>query len=555
VIRDFRDYIKEFSPGKTRALPHILLHSFKEPILSQVVDRIPRIEKVTILVPTHSQDPSFVKEAIDLLGGRARFLIDPSRFSVSSDTLKTYENFEAARLDNIENRPLHAKLYILHTEDGDWTLYGSPNFTETALLKSVRNGGNLETACLIPPSDGWSWETLFNKSVSITGVHWNDIPATEPTAEDTKKETIVAKWGYETLAGKGVILSPGLQDGTVVYVYLQGMDDKFEVRVVNRRIIFDIPSSQIEITRFEVFDTFGNMLAQGYLNRTGMTAPFLKEYDIDEGVRQRLWLYLNRLRQRIPHPWDPVEYPDIPIDRPIWRPVLGPLPWTPVSFGTGLANPQDIYHEALDKLDDTLNRLMVSHTSDVNAQLVRHSLNALDLLVEGAFYETCLTRSQSNLVNLAKDLGRFMNLPCESDPLTLMDLKNWRPYFAISLDEPLLDAWNKYAPHFCIGLTILFSYWLYLHRRGTNALQGRSLDALIVTNRYYQVRQAINEIVKNKSAQASVDRVWEDRIEFLQTDREMEIPSNPEQLQAYLETAFESCKRRLVTQSHVPRER
>jgi hypothetical protein len=131
-------------------------------------------------------------------------------------------------------------------------------------------------------------------------VQWDDIPATEQPEESKEKEVLVEKWGYETLSEKAVVLSPGLPEGTLVYVCLHGIDEKLKVEAVNGKIMFDIPPNWTEFTRYEVLDANGNLLVTGYLNRFGAAVPKFEVYDIDETVRYILWLYMHRLQQPKP---------------------------------------------------------------------------------------------------------------------------------------------------------------------------------------------------------------------------------------------------------------
>jgi hypothetical protein len=80
-------------------------------------------------------------------------------------------------------RPLHAKVLRLHTDDGVWSLSGSPNATTPGLLKSVAEGGNLEVAVVAPEdlasglepveSEPARWETLAYQDRGAPG----DAPA------------------------------------------------------------------------------------------------------------------------------------------------------------------------------------------------------------------------------------------------------------------------------------------------------------------------------------------------------------------------------------------
>lgn len=551
-IRNFGRLIQDVGPGKIEYCSDVFIHSFRESILSQVVDRIPSISRVMILVPTHSSNPAFIREAIDFLGGKALFLIDPSRFSVSEAAKKTYEHYEVKRLEVSGHRPLHAKLYVFHTDEGDWALYGSPNFTEAALFKSTKEGGNVEAACLIPPSGSWSWEQLFKNSVRLSETEWKGLQVFETLEEPQAGEPLlVEKWGYETADGKAVIYSPGLPDETLVRVHLHGLEEKLEVKVANRRLIFDIPSNWSGATRYEVFDSQGNILAVGALNRTGAAIPKLETYELDEVARRRLWYYARRLQKPKPK-WlrwksEMEELRDILIDPRLWKPGQGTESWSPVSRRLEVVMPKNFYSEAKKKLQEVMSIYdKVRVSPDLAAPFLRHALVALDLLIEGTFYAGLYAKDgNKDLVYLARDVSKWMNLPSGNQPLAPLKLQSWRPHLYGLLTEAVVQEWEEYGPRLSLDIGILFDYWIYFQGVGSRGFDRRSLDAVIVTNRYYQIWAGLRHLAGEKLVNASVERVWDSRVDVLCSHQEFDMPSNLPDLERCIKSAFDKCKHRL----------
>ena len=553
-IRNFTGLIQDTGPGKTEYCSNVFIHSFKEPIITQVVDQIPPIKKVTILVPTHSSNPTFIQKAIDLFGRKALFIIDPSRFLVSEEAKKIYDQYEVKRLEVSGHRPLHAKLYVFHTDDGDWTLYGSPNFTEAALFKSVKEGGNVEAACLIPPSQSWNWEQLFKNSVGLSVTEWKDLQFYEPLEEpQVGKLLLVEKWGYEDADGKAVIYSPGLPDGTLVRVRLYGLEIMIEVKVTNGRLVFDIPSNWCGATRYEVFDNQGNLLAVGDLNRTGAAIPKLETYELDEAARRRLWYYARRLHKPKPKwlSWrnEREELSDILIDPRLWKLGQGSVAWSPVSRRIEAVNPENFYSEAKKSFQEvmaTYHKVRVK--PNLTDPFLRHALVALDLLIEGVFYAGLYAKNRrESLVYLAKDLSEWMNLPSgnPNQPLAPLELQSWRPHLCETLTEPMVQKWKEYGPRLSLDIGILFDYWIYFQLQGPHCFDSRSLDAVIVTNKYHQIWVGLRYLAGEKLVNAAVERVFDSRADVLSSHQEYKMPFNSADLERCLKSAFDKCKHRL----------
>ncbi|MDG6222938.1 MAG: hypothetical protein QCH99_06740 [Candidatus Bathyarchaeota archaeon] len=554
-ILNLIDYIKTIEPGKTEQCNHTFLHSFKRPILTQVIEQIPSTNQITIIAPTHSSNSYFIEKTLNLFDKKAMFIIDPSRFSVNVDAKSAYQQFQIKKIETDGHRPLHAKIYIFHTDEGDWTLYGSPNFTEAALTKSAKDGGNVEAACLIPPSANWNWTQLFDKSVGLTEVSWADIHFSEDEEQEKPKEQniLVAKWGYENSIREGIIACPGLQDGTPVRVRLYGLDFMIEAIIKNGKLIFDIPHNWNGATRYEIFDTQGNLLAIGDLNRTGAVIPKLENYKLDDAARRRLWYFARRLHNPLPK-WltqrkGEDESIDFLINPELMR--LGHVSWVwhPVSRRIEATNPEDFYSRSKRRFEDVIAKhKQLTLNSDNIGSYLRESLNALDLMIEGTFYASLFSENQKqNLVLLAKDLCEWLNLPCSNryKPLAVPNIQNWSPHFCNPLSEELIQKWKEYGPLLSLDVGILFNYWIYFELRGIESFDYRGLDAVIVTNKYFQIWEALRHLMGEKIVNASRERVFDSRLDVLTSYPKINNPSNIAELEKCLKFAFDRCAPKL----------
>ena len=333
------------------------LHSFRKPIFEQVLELVPNISRATVCAPFLSEDVDFVTDIISSLGGKATFLIDPKSFSISDQAKKAYEKNDVQILNIDDNRYLHAKLFVFHTQNGDWTLFGSPNFTRKALWQRVDRGGNVEASILTAPSKKWSWKDLFHDGVTASPIQWSELHSIEKDEhEQTVKETQIERWGYETPNNEGVILAQGLSDGTVVYIHLLGIDKNLKIKVKKGLIRFKIPSNWYEDTRYEILDKTLKVISSGFLNRSGAVMKELSGVDIDDAAKLNLWFYLRRLRHFDPkkiYTRPPVEIPEVPLDPRDWRPRPIPVDWRPISKRILMMTPKKIYDNATSTFEES----------------------------------------------------------------------------------------------------------------------------------------------------------------------------------------------------------
>jgi hypothetical protein len=550
IIHEFASTILDVNPGTTRYSSSSFLHSFRKPILTQVLEKISPIENVIVMAPTHSSDPQFLRDITEILGKNIIFLVDPFRFSVTKEAKPMYERFEAKRLQCKPHRILHAKLYVFETKAGDWVLYGSPNFTKNALLLDAKTGGNVEAACLIPPSANWNWQQLFGKSVTLSEVNLAELPASEGIATTFVGPTVVEQWGYETLDGKGIILSLGLQDNTIVFVHLCGTAEKIQVTVLNGKIVFTLPANWIG-TKYEIIDNNGNFVTFGILNRARIVVSGYEDYHFDEDTLRELYRFMRRLQHNIAVYSTASETSQGELDTVILEEYLRPKPppreWNPYSGNFKELKPEQFYAETKKKLAKTAKGVLQGITN------LRQLISNLDLALESAFYAGLLSGHRALYqVQVAKDFSQFMNVPSgnDSQTLTVSNLDGWRPYSFGSLSGSLIEDWRKIGPVSGIDVSLLFDYWLYFQSIERDAFERRSLDSVIVTNRFYQIWLAFQKLSRERTVKSSCERIWESRLKVLKSTEiqklgAISLPSNLTELETCLLSTFERCRPRL----------
>lgn len=517
------------------------LHSFKKSIFEQVLEKVPPIKSATVCVPFYSEDSHFIKELAYSLGGKIKFLVDPKNFSVKTEAKKAYEKFEIEGLEIEDNRNLHAKIYIFHTSRGDWTLYGSPNFTSAALMKAVEKGGNLEAAILLAPSPKWDWTQLYKETAKITALSWNDLQPSEESTEEKEKNTIIVeKWGYETPNNEAIIASPGLQTGDIVFIRLVGTGKLIEVVAKDGVLRFKVPASWNTESRYEVLDKEMKLIAKGFLNRSGAMMRELSDVDINDESKLRLWFFVNRLRNFQPDRYDGVagEIPLLPLDPGSWIGGHGRPPWSPVLVNLSKLSSDHIFNLAKSNFEKVWDKYYDNKLRIPIATKLRLLIIALDIYMEGAFYAHAVSGDLKYLSQLAKDLVEFFDLPCDKDCRVLWNEEEWKKNYFDELDEKLIQEWKKTGNKVRLDVSLLFDFWLYFFSEGFGgfpAFDRRPLDVPMNVNRFYQVFQVLRVLLGQRKQDASFQRVWDDRMIFLESQKQYQKPLDLKSLEEWLE--------------------
>jgi hypothetical protein len=545
-ILQMSSYINDINPSgmKWKTDDQIyFLHSFEKPIIEQVIERIPEIKSATICVPTHSQDKDFIKEFSFSTDGNLKFLVDPKNHSIKEELKETYSKFKIEALEIEGNRNLHAKIYFFNTIKGVWTLYGSPNFTRPALMKSVKKGGNLEAAILLGPSKKWGHKQLFGTTVKTTSLSWYDLQPLEEPVEEEASVRLVENWGYETPNNEAVIFAPGLQTGDTVYVRLFGIGKLFEVIAKDGLLRFKLPGNWNIDSRYEVLNREMKVLVKGFLNRSGAIMSNLSNVDIDDESKIRLWFFVNRLRNFEPSRYDQVggEIPLIPLDPGSWIDGLGRGSWSPVSGNLANLSPDQIFSLAKSNFDKVWDRYYDNKLEMPKNLKLRLVIIALDIYMEGAFYAHVVSGGANEyLVQLGKDLSEFFGLPCERDFRAVWNEEEWKTCYFEELNEELIETWNKIGSKIRLDVSLLFDFWLYFFSEavgGFQAFNKRSLDVPINVKRFHQIFQALQILISQRKQDASFQKIWDDRSLFLEPKKQYQKPSSLK----YLDECLENC--------------
>jgi len=177
-----------------------LLHNYTEPLIEQVLGHVADqpVESIEICSPFFSGTDEAVLAALcelepenieiniqpGMVAGFDAGLLDAACFDGIDVTVN-----KIALTGDDSDRYLHAKLLVLKSPAGAWALYGSPNLTTPALLKTKANG-NIELGVLRHESDPAYFDYLLD-SESITrepitpgSVKFRPPNSTEPSGEN-----------------------------------------------------------------------------------------------------------------------------------------------------------------------------------------------------------------------------------------------------------------------------------------------------------------------------------------------------------------------------------
>lgn len=158
-IKEQIDYCKEKYPfllaEETNRGP-LLLTSYNESIISQTLRNInDDIKEITVATPFYDEELGALsylkkryKEAkINLYIQDYHSTFPKEKYS--DDLISTVNVFESVNNNEHKQKQFyHGKVFCFRTANKEYVLYGSPNFSISALINSYKNGGNLEAAIL-----------------------------------------------------------------------------------------------------------------------------------------------------------------------------------------------------------------------------------------------------------------------------------------------------------------------------------------------------------------------------------------------------------------------
>lgn len=132
----------------------VILHNTRTSILQQLTEHITqRVEEINIIVPYYDQQLTALK-ALKRISPEVRTHLYiykylstfPSQIEgkeTLADEIDVFEGFKDNNTDSWNNF-YHGKVFQFKCADADYVLYGSANCTQSALVKSKTDGGNVE---------------------------------------------------------------------------------------------------------------------------------------------------------------------------------------------------------------------------------------------------------------------------------------------------------------------------------------------------------------------------------------------------------------------------
>ncbi len=189
---------------KNTSSDSVLIYNTKKSILDQLKERITqRVKEINVVVPYYDQQltalkllkKSFpnAKAHLYLYKYLSTFPTDVDNKERIADTIDVFEGFE----DNNSyswNNFYHGKVFLFKCDNADYVLYGSANCTQSALVKSKVDNGNIECDCFEKGAKGEFDNFLDNLYLSED----DDYTSTPLTYEKEPDNNFVFRYGkYE----------------------------------------------------------------------------------------------------------------------------------------------------------------------------------------------------------------------------------------------------------------------------------------------------------------------------------------------------------------------
>ena len=128
-----------------------LVHNLEESILKKISQEINNVKQIDIAVPYYDNELNAIKQIknmypeakinLYLQNGKCKFNKEKSN---SEYSIKIFDGFKEIGTNNF----YHGKVFRFITEYESYILYGSANCTESALIKTIKNNGNIECSLL-----------------------------------------------------------------------------------------------------------------------------------------------------------------------------------------------------------------------------------------------------------------------------------------------------------------------------------------------------------------------------------------------------------------------
>lgn len=135
----------------------ILLYNTKTSILNQVAERITqKVKEINVIVPYYDTKLSALKALKETFPGAKAHLYlfkylntfptEINNIERITNVIDVFENFHS-NTSYSSNNFYHGKVFIFKCDNADYVLYGSANCTQSALIKTLSDDGNIECDC------------------------------------------------------------------------------------------------------------------------------------------------------------------------------------------------------------------------------------------------------------------------------------------------------------------------------------------------------------------------------------------------------------------------
>jgi len=175
------------------------LHNLDNSILSQVFELVDgSIQKVVIIAPYFGETTQVLTQISSYGNHEIELYLQQDKSQISSKNLNTWlDENDLAKLNIFDNsRFIHGKFILIKTEDKSFCLIGSPNPSLSGMLKSSKNGGNIETGILRKEEDPDYFDYLIDNQI-VDNIVSNDAGDFNPSPESLIEDAVTEAENFE----------------------------------------------------------------------------------------------------------------------------------------------------------------------------------------------------------------------------------------------------------------------------------------------------------------------------------------------------------------------
>jgi len=176
--------IQRIPPAKDSVLRDSwILSNIKEEFIGQIRDIIKEdIDSMIILCPYFSEKRKFYEEILSYCK-KLRIIVQNKKNNLPINELKGLRNTTYQEIKLQKNRYLHSKLIVFLTNDYEYILSGSANFSSSALQRTSRNG-NVEI-CVLSKLEKGCFNNLIAKVGTLKPIDLGKIESSSISESDS----------------------------------------------------------------------------------------------------------------------------------------------------------------------------------------------------------------------------------------------------------------------------------------------------------------------------------------------------------------------------------